>query len=150
MAKKRHKSGGTAAKSRRTKGKTGCQGCPSLCCRDMVAPIDKPKNRFELDELKWQLQYDTIRVFIVSRRWHLLAAGRCMHLTQKNWCRIYEDRPQKCRVHNPPDCEHYGEFWDVMFNTPDELEAYMEKERKKRLRKRRKRAALERAAAGRA
>lgn len=61
-----------------------------------------------------------------------------MYLTENNLCRIYETRPQKCRDHNPPDCERYGEFWDVMFETPEDLEAYLKK--KKQAAKRRARA----------
>ncbi|MCK4375846.1 MAG: YkgJ family cysteine cluster protein [Candidatus Brocadiae bacterium] len=137
MAKKSAKGASRAATDGRTK--PGCAGCPALCCHDLVMPIPKPKNRAEVEELKWDLQYDTVRVFITSHRWHRLIEGRCIYLTRRNLCRIYKDRPQRCRRHNPPDCERYGDYWDVMLNTPEELEAYLDKEKRKRLARRRKR-----------
>ena len=54
-----------------------CQDCPALCCHDLVVPIDKPRTADDIEELKWELQYDTIRVFVRSHRWYRLIAGRC-------------------------------------------------------------------------
>ncbi len=119
--------------------KAGCRGCPALCCHDMVEPISRPQTSHDVEELKWQLQYDTIRVFIRSHRWHVIVQGRCMYLTDDNLCSIYDRRPERCRQHNPPDCERYGEFWDVMINTPEELDAYLQKEKRRRSRRRKKR-----------
>ena len=111
-----------------------------MCCHDLVMTILRPQNQAEVDELKWQIQYDTVRLFIVNNRWHLIIDGKCMHLDERGWCRIYEDRPDKCRRHNAPNCERYGEFWDVMIETPDELQAYIDAERERRARRRRRRA----------
>jgi hypothetical protein len=36
-----------------------------------------------------------------------------------------------CRRHNPPDCEFFGKFYDVLLETPDELAAYLAERRKK-------------------
>lgn len=52
-----------------------------------------------------------------------------MYLDENERCKIYETRPEKCRVHNPPDCERFGDFWDVMFETPEELDAYFKKKK---------------------
>jgi Fe-S-cluster containining protein len=118
--------------------KSGCRGCPALCCRDLCMRILKPETEQDISELRWQVQYDTVRIFITSNRWHLLIAGRCMHLRDDNLCAIYEDRPDKCRRHNPPDCERHGEFWDEMIETPEELDAWFERERKRKAKQRRK------------
>ncbi|MHA1573967.1 MAG: YkgJ family cysteine cluster protein [Alphaproteobacteria bacterium] len=120
-----------------TRTNKNCRGCPALCCHDLVMRILRPRNRKEVEELKWQVQYDTVRIFITNKRWHLLIDGKCMHLTDENLCSIYDDRPDKCRRHNPPNCERYGEYWDVMINTPEELEEYLADEKKKRKRKKR-------------
>jgi Fe-S-cluster containining protein len=115
-----------------------CRGCPSKCCHDLSMLIGAPTTKADFEDLHWQLRYDTVRIYIRNRRWYVLVEGRCMYLTENNLCRIYETRPQKCRDHNPPDCERYGEFWDVMFETPEDLEAYLKK--KKQAAKRRARA----------
>ncbi len=89
--------------------------------------ITKPRTRDDIDELKWELQYDTVRVFIRNYRWHRIIQGRCMYLDEHNFCTIYDRRPKRCREHNPPDCEHYGEFYDVMISTPEELDEHLGK-----------------------
>jgi len=137
--KKNKKKDRAAGKDERTK-KPGCEGCPSLCCYDMVIPIDRPRTRADEEELTWQVQYDTIRVFIVNKRWHMIVAGKCQYLDKNGWCTRYETRPERCRKHNPPGCERYGSFYDVMLETPEELGAYLDKERKRRAKRRRKNA----------
>ena len=109
-----------------------CEGCPALCCHDLVMPIEKPKTRDDIDELKWKLQYDTVRVFIRNYRWYLLIKGRCIYLDKDNFCTIYDRRPKRCREHKPPDCERYGPFYDVMISTPEELEEYLNGHRKRK------------------
>ena len=118
-------------KTVRSKTKTGnkeenvCIKCPSLCCRDLTYNINRPRTREDIDELKWDLQYDTVRVFIKSRRWHEIIEGKCIYLMKNNLCKIYDRRPKKCRTHMPPDCDRFGEYYDVLIQTPEELEAYL-------------------------
>ena len=116
-----------------------CDGCPALCCHDLVQPILKPRTRADVEELKWQLHYDTVSVFIANRRWHLKAEGRCQYLDDANLCTIYDRRPEKCRRHSPPDCERYGSYYDVMIQTPEELDAYVAREKARARRRRRSR-----------
>jgi Fe-S-cluster containining protein len=104
-------------------------------------PISKPRTREDIEELKWELQYDTVSVFVSGYRWHRQVKGRCQYLTRSNLCRRYKDRPERCRRHNPPDCERFGDYYDVKMNTPEELEEYLAKEKRRRILKRRKRAA---------
>lgn len=87
--------------------------------------ITKPRSRDDIDELKWELQYDTVRVFIRSYRWHRIIQGRCVYLDADDFCTIYDRRPSRCREHKPPDCEQYGEFYDVMISTPEELDEHL-------------------------
>lgn len=54
-----------------------------------------------------------------------------MYLDSDDMCTVYEDRPNTCRRHNPPDCEFFGEFHDVMINTPGELDAYLESRKRR-------------------
>ncbi len=104
-----------------------CEGCAALCCRDLNVWIAAPRTKEEKEDLLWQVQFDTVRIYIRNRRWYLLVKGDCMYLDKNNRCRIYDRRPEKCRKHLPPECERYGDFWDVMFNTPEELEAHFER-----------------------
>ena len=118
-----------------------CSRCPSLCCKNLSMMICRPETRAEVEDLKWQLRFDTVRVYIRNRRWYQLIEGRCMYLGEDGRCTDYDNRPDKCRRHNPPDCEFFGKFYDVMISTPDDLERYLDS----RNRKRRSRKALKRA-----
>ena len=106
-----------------------CRDCPALCCHDLVEPLAKPKTAEDVSELKWELQYDTVGVFIRSHRWYRIIAGRCMYLDRNNRCTIYERRPKRCREMKPPECERFGEFYDVMITTPEELDEHLAKGR---------------------
>lgn len=117
-----------------------CEGCPALCCSDLEEQITRPRNNDEWESLIWQLHFSHTKVFIRNRRWYKLSVGVCMYLDENNRCSIYERRPQTCRDHNPPDCERFGPIYDIMFETPDELRVYRDKEKRKLKRRRKARA----------
>jgi len=104
---------------------SACENCGAKCCHDLVMPIHKPRTDQDIDELKWELQYDTVRVFIRSHRWYRIIAARCMYLDADDRCTIYDRRPRRCREMKPPECENFGDFFDVMIATPAELDAYL-------------------------
>lgn len=115
-------------KTKRKRSKTSsraCINCPAPCCHDLVIPTNKPRTESDIDEMKWHLQYDTVRVAVRSYRWYIAVRARCMYLNKNNRCSIYEKRPERCRRHMPPDCEKYGEWYDVLLSTPEELEDYL-------------------------
>jgi len=116
----------------RNEQKPVCIECPAYCCRDLAISITKPRTKSEIEETKWYLHFDTVSIFIRNRRWHLLVKGKCIYLDDNNLCSIYEKRPEKCRKHNPPDCERYGKFYDVLISTPEELEKYLNGKRRRR------------------
>jgi len=109
-----------------------CLTCGAICCRNLSLSIGKPVTKSEKEDLKWQLHFDTVKVYIRSNRWYQQVDGNCIYLNKKNRCTIYEKRPDKCRKHNPPDCELYGKYYDTMFTRPEELEEYFKKQKKKR------------------
>jgi len=123
---------GEMAKKKHAPSNPACQGCPALCCKDLVVIIMKPRTRAEIENLKWELQFDTVSVFIRNNRWHTETKGTCIYLDENNMCTIYDRRPDRCRRHNPPDCERFGEHYDVMLRTPEELEAYLAGSKSKR------------------
>jgi Fe-S-cluster containining protein len=109
-----------------------CEQCPALCCKNLSIRILRPRTRAEIQDLKWQLQFDTVRVYIRNKRWYQLVEGRCIYLAEDNRCKVYPLRPDVCRKHNPPDCEFFGDFYDVMIETPDQLEAHLAGARRKK------------------
>ena len=115
--------------------KTTCEKCKADCCHNLAIPTTRPRNRSEIDYLKWHLQYDTVRVFIQSRRWYILVEGKCMYLSKNHLCTIYDRRPAICRDHASENCEATGKWYDVMISTPDELEAYLKHKKKPSQRK---------------
>ncbi len=131
MTTKGKSSGRTRIKKKVKCTRDPCDKCPALCCHDLVLPIQKPKTDDDVFELKWELQYDTVRVFVRSHRWYRIIKARCMYLTRDNLCRIYEKRPRRCRELNPPDCERFGEFYDAMISTPEQLEAYLARHKRR-------------------
>jgi len=117
--------GKSKKKGREVVKKKECRECPALCCRDLAILISRPRTKSEIDSLKWQLHFDTVSVRIRNRRWYLLIKGKCIYLDRNNLCKIYDRRPSRCRRHNPPECEFFGEWFDESITTPEELEAYL-------------------------
>ncbi|NQT94968.1 MAG: YkgJ family cysteine cluster protein [Candidatus Omnitrophica bacterium] len=109
-----------------------CRGCAAICCRNLALAIGKPANRKEIDDLKWQLHFTRVKIYIRHHHWYQWIKSKCMYLSEDNKCIIYERRPDICRKHNPPDCEKFGKFYDIMISTPEELEAYLEAKKKNR------------------
>lgn len=111
--------------------KNVCKECFAPCCRDLAIMITKPRTKAEVQELKWQLQFDTVKVYVRDYHWSLLVKGKCMYLNRNNLCRVYAQRPSTCRRHRPPECERYGKWYDALITTPDELDSYLIKKKKK-------------------
>lgn len=95
-----------------------------MCCRKLVMPIAGPQSKKDLEKLKWQLHFDAVKIFIQDKAWHLMVESKCRYLGTDDRCRQYHARPKICRRHNPPNCEFFGMIYDVIFNTPEELEKY--------------------------
>lgn len=87
--------------------------------------IFKPKTKKEINDLAWHLHFDIVSVFLRNNRWYMHTEGKCIYLNNKNKCMIYEKRPYRCRQHNPAECERYGKWYDYIFYTPKDLEAYI-------------------------
>ncbi|EYF04133.1 Hypothetical protein CAP_4816 [Chondromyces apiculatus DSM 436] len=102
-----------------------CQGCTALCCHDLAWPIARPTTPAEIDETRWRLHFDTVKIFIRGDAWYMITEGRCIYLGEDSRCTIYERRPQQCRTHGPPYCQRYIRLDDVEITTPEELEAHL-------------------------
>ncbi len=124
---------------RKRKKPNPCIACPAPCCHDLATPIDKPREKSDIEDVRWQLRYDTVSVAIRNHRWYQVVKGRCIYLGRDNMCRIYDKRPRKCREHNPPDCEKYCRWYDVIINTPEQLDKHLGLDGGKRKRKKKRR-----------
>ena len=113
--------------SRSKKQKNLCDGCPAICCHDLAMMIEKPKTFGDIDTVSWYLHFDTVSIFIRSKKWYLLIKGKCIYLSDDYKCTIYQDRPDRCRRHHPDECERHGHYHDVVISTPDELLDYLGK-----------------------
>jgi Fe-S-cluster containining protein len=107
-----------------------CGECPAACCHDLTITIKKPRTNHDLDVLMWQLNYDSVAIYVRNRRWHMLIKGACQYLGKDNLCTIYEDRFDICRDHKPPYCEWFDDWYDYMFLDPKELETFIKEQRK--------------------
>ncbi len=103
-----------------------CMTCDAPCCRDITMLITKPKTKTDINELMQYLHFDTAKVFIRSSKWYLMFDGKCIYLSRKNMCKKYTKRPARCRRHNPPGCERFADYYDVLISTPEEFEDYLE------------------------
>ncbi len=107
-----------------------CKACSAPCCRNLAMMITKPRTRTDINELKWYLHFDTVDIFIRNHKWYLMIKGKCIYLNRNKLCKIYARRPQMCRRHQPPDCERFGKWYDILISTPDKLESYLNGGRK--------------------
>lgn len=118
--------------------KKECMTCMGFCCKNLAMTIGRPENKKEVEDLKWQLHFDTVKVYIHHKRWYLWVKGKCIYLSSSGRCKIYAQRPDRCKRHNPPDCEHFEKFYDIMISTPDDLEKYLKSKKKAKLKRKKK------------
>lgn len=103
-----------------------------MCCKGLESHIPPPRTKHDKESLVWQLHFHNTRFFIRSKRWYRLSMGDCRYLDENNRCTIYARRPDICREHNPPSCEYHGEIFDIMFETPEKLNRYFQRQERKK------------------
>jgi Fe-S-cluster containining protein len=124
-----------AKQKSRNKKDHPCKACKARCCRDLTFSITSPKCRHDIETLKWYLHFDTVQIYIRNRRWNMLIQGKCIYLSKKNLCTIYDKRPKICRAHRPDACEMIGQWYDALLSSPNDLEAYVKRKRAKKARR---------------
>ncbi|MHC4661072.1 MAG: YkgJ family cysteine cluster protein [Planctomycetota bacterium] len=105
--------------------KDECLDCDGLCCSDLAIMITKPRTSTEKNNIKWYLHYDKVEIYIRHNMWYIVVKSKCMYLGRNNMCSKYRERSNRCRRHNPPDCEKFGSWYDKKFTTPEEFEEYL-------------------------
>jgi Fe-S-cluster containining protein len=102
--------------------------CRAICCNYIVRKISPPRTKMDWDELYWFLCHERIAVYIEQRKWYLMVDAPCKHLTPDSLCRIYEERPDVCRLHSEESCENTGEVeFDEFMDRPEDLIRLMKK-----------------------
>ena len=126
--------------------KPDCQKCGAKCCRYFALEIDEPDTVKDFDDVRWYVAHGKTSVFVEDEKWYVQVFAKCQYLDKENRCRIYDRRPRICRKYDLEECEFDGWDPDVLLETPEEVEAYVEehlgkdvaKSRKKRGKKRKK------------
>ena len=107
-----------------------CAQCTALCCKYVTHEIKRPRDKEDLDNLRWMMIHQGINVMIMSRTWYLKIDAVCQHLQPDNLCGIYETRPQACRDYMPDPCDFtVADGKDIedyiTFHTYEEMLAYV-------------------------
>jgi Fe-S-cluster containining protein len=112
-----------------------CRGCPGVCCKGIEERVVRPKTKQAIADIRWQLHFTHIQFFIRNRYWYRLIASPCMYLDERHFCTMYDDRPDVCRSHTPPNCEQYHPIYDTLFVSPDDLDVWVKREERRKKRK---------------
>jgi len=104
-----------------------CDKCNAECCRYVTAPLKKPKDKNDWDEIKWLLMHKGVIIYQdEDGDWNLEVKTDCRHLDEKTKkCRIYDKRPSVCKDHEAHECEATGEFSDTIFKKPEDVDEYL-------------------------
>jgi Fe-S-cluster containining protein len=63
-----------------------------------------------------------------DNRWFLYVLSPCTHLTKKNRCGIYAQRPALCRKYSTKDCDYIGEEeFDLHLRNIEDVDKYVSK-----------------------
>jgi len=107
--------------------------CGSKCCTYFSLEIDTPTGKTDFDNIRWYLLHEKVAVYLVEKCWHLLVLNPCSALDPLGRCVRYHDRPHLCREYGKDTCEfHEHVEFDAFFETPEDLDAYLEKKRLRR------------------
>ncbi len=108
-----------------------CNSC-GKCCNYIAIEIDNPSCFKDYDELYWYLTHKGICVYVDwEGDWFIEFETVCEHLTDKNTCGIYEERPKICSSFRWDECEvsTHENAWKVRFDTYEELTDWMQEKR---------------------
>ena len=108
-----------------------CARCDALCCRYLATEIDAPLTKREVDDIRWYLLHRGVSVFIDAEdRWFLSFGSVGRELAENGRCRDYARRPRLCRDHGRQDgsCEAYGPLHRVRFDSPEDFEAWLDRQ----------------------
>ena len=96
----------------------------------MAIQVDTPESDRDYDDVRWYLLHRGVSVFRdADGAWYVEFPAPCERLDAEGGCRSYADRPALCREHGePPEtCEFHGPLYDTRFETPADLQNWLER-----------------------
>jgi len=104
-----------------------CRRCAG-CCNHVAMEIDAPEDEESIDDIKWYLLHENVRVFTDEEcDWYVEFETPCSALTKDHECSEYENRPNICREYDPGNCEGGGEYWTEMFTNTRQFTEYIKR-----------------------
>lgn len=88
-----------------------CKLC-GKCCSYICLQLDEPEDKGDIENIKWYLVHEKVRVFIDDHDdWYLQVFTRCKYLNDENKCDFYiqgkeKKRPKICKIHEADSCEN--------------------------------------------
>ncbi|OIO37668.1 MAG: hypothetical protein AUJ75_03740 [Candidatus Omnitrophica bacterium CG1_02_49_10] len=115
-----------------------CNVCEARCCKHVATEIDKPDSKGELNDIKWYLCHEDVRVFVEKGSWYLGVGTKCKYVTPEHRCAIYKKRPRICanygvdNIAGEYDCELGSGEYDHSHNfyEPEDIDKYYEDNKK--------------------
>ncbi len=105
-----------------------CHGC----CMYITVPLDYPRSNEQKDLYTWYLLHRNVEIYIDhDKTWAIIFKTPCNKLLANGMCGIYETRPQLCRDYSPDSCSRVGKDHMHLFQTPAEMHAYLDRNKKK-------------------
>ncbi|MCB1304733.1 MAG: YkgJ family cysteine cluster protein [Leptospiraceae bacterium] len=109
-----------------------CHGC----CMYITVPLDYPRSNEQRDLYTWYLLHRNVEIYIDhDKSWAVIFKTPCDKLLANGMCSIYETRPQLCRDYSPDSCSRVGKDHLFLFQTPAEMHAYLDRNKKKSAKK---------------
>ena len=107
---------------------TPCKQCNAECCRYVSVNLDNPTDKADWDEMRWLLMHDNITIHKNhDNEWVVEFRTKCKNL-EDNKCKIYDKRPDICKEHDTDECDITpGEFGDVFFRKPEDVDEFLKK-----------------------
>jgi Fe-S-cluster containining protein len=100
-----------------------CARCEGTCCRYVALPVDIPKTKQDLDDIRWYLAHKGVSVFVEKGEWYINFASKCRHLHQdKHTCDIYQKRPKICRNYRTSKCDLAASEYDYELHFTDDAQ----------------------------
>ncbi len=105
-----------------------CHGC----CMYITVPLEYPRSNDQRDLYTWYLLHRNVEIYIDhDKSWAIIFKTPCDKLLANGMCSIYETRPQLCRDYSPDSCSRVGKDHVHLFQTPAEMHAYLDRNKKK-------------------
>lgn len=88
--------------------------------------IENPKSVSDFEQFKWYVFHGVSVYMDHDGDWFVEVPHNCIHLDEKDLCRIYDQRPDVCREFSSVGCEIPDDV-AIEFRTADDIDRYVAK-----------------------